>query len=80
MNNTNSITTIMSVGSAYYFTMLMINDFSKKAASGQSLKIVYNDSIDASVIDAINIIISNTGLTAEIRTDVKPNYIIFTKK
>jgi len=79
MNN-SSVTTIMSVGSAYYFTMLMINDFSKKATSGQALKIIYNDPLDASIIDAINIIINNTGLTAEIRTDVKPNYIIFTKK
>ena len=80
MNSTNSVTTIMSVGSAYYFTMLMVNDFSKKAISGQSLKIIYNDPIDLSMIDAINIITDKMGLTVEINTDVTPSYIVFTKK
>ncbi|MEM0143771.1 MAG: hypothetical protein QXL94_07500 [Candidatus Parvarchaeum sp.] len=80
MNDTNPVKTILSVGSAYYFTMLMIRDFSKKANSGESLKILYNDQIDPSIIDAINIIMKETGLTAEIKTDSKPNYILFTKK
>ena len=80
MNSTNSVTTIMSVGSAYYFTMLMSNDFSKKAISGQSLKIIYNDLIDPSIIDAINIVIDKMGLTVKINTDATPNYIVFTKK
>ncbi|MCL4397363.1 hypothetical protein M1494_03405 [Candidatus Parvarchaeota archaeon] len=80
MSDANYVTTVMSVGSAYYFTMLTIRDFSKKAKSGESLKILYNDQLDPSVIESINIIINGIDLTAEIKTDTKPNYIIFTKK
>ena len=80
MSDANYVTTVMSVGSAYYFTMLTIRDFSKKANTGESLKILYKDELDSSVIESINIIIKEIGLTAEIKTDTKPNYIIFTKE
>ncbi len=74
----NSAKTVLCVGSAYYFTLLMLDDFSKEASKGQTLKILYND-LDSSLFNAIGIVAKENSLSMSINTDSKPNYITFTK-
>ncbi|MBE5729337.1 hypothetical protein IG206_00880 [Candidatus Parvarchaeota archaeon] len=74
----NSVKTVLCVGSAYYFTLLMLDDFSKEASQGQTLKILYND-LDSSLFNAMGIVAKENSLSMSINTDSKPNYITFTK-
>ena len=75
----NSVKTVLCVGSAYYFTLLMITDFSKDAGTGESLKILYDD-LDPSLLNAIEIVAKENNLSVNANTDSKPNFILLTKK
>ncbi|MGC8533238.1 MAG: hypothetical protein ACP5MV_01235 [Candidatus Parvarchaeum sp.] len=74
----NIIRTVLSVGSSYYFVLLMAYNFSKELKSGEAVKILFND-FDPSLADSIKSVAKERGFSLEMHIDVKPAYIILIK-
>ncbi|MCL4361946.1 MAG: hypothetical protein QXD02_01760 [Candidatus Parvarchaeum sp.] len=74
----NITKTVLSVGSSYYFVLLMAYTFSKQLKSGEAVKILFND-FDPSLVDSIKSVAEQRGFSLEIHADVKPAYIVLIK-